>query len=144
MVGEILVGKTRRLAVNPLWSFAVGSSHFWEEWGARLFGRLLRTLDDCMLCERCVSACPTGNIHREGERIVFGWNCLWCMRCIYACPKQALQPRLFRFSAIKDGYNLDEIAARALGPNEEGVGPEIGAYKGYYAHFRDYVERVEV
>ena len=143
MVNEILAGQVRRLAANPLWSFAVGSSHFWEEWGARFFGRLLHASGDCALCGRCVSACPTGNIRQEGGRIAFGWNCLWCMRCIYACPKQALQPRLFRFSAIKDGYSLDEIVAEASRTNEKSVETETETYKGYYAHFRDYVERVE-
>ena len=66
------------------------------------------------------------------------------MRCIYACPQQALRPRLFRFSAIKGGYDLGEIASEALGTNEASVGPGSEIYKGYYAHFQTYVERVDV
>lgn len=144
MVRDVLAGTVRRLPVNPLWRFAVRSSHFWEEWGARLFGRLLHASDACARCGHCVDVCPTGNIRQEGERIVFGWNCLWCMRCIYACPQQALRPRLFRCAAIKGGYDLDEIVAEATDGSGESVEPCSEIYRGYYAHFQRYVERVEI
>ena len=144
MVDEVLSGKNRRLPANLLWDLAVESLHFWEEWGARLFGRLLYASEDCVGCGHCVDTCPTGNIHQEGERIVFGWDCLWCMRCLYSCPEQALHPRLFRFSTIQDGYNLDEIASVELDGHKGVQGRESEIYRGYYAHFQKYVERIEV
>ena len=57
---------------------------------ASLFSRnsmlRLRRSDDCIGCDRCVRACPTGE-PKAGATMD---RCYYCGRCLASCPKQAL------------------------------------------------------
>ncbi len=76
-----------------------------ENWGGRLFGRMLKIQTSCNKCGLCERKCPTKNIKNRR----FGWKCLWCMRCIYSCPQNSIKARIFGFTVLKNGYSTDEF-----------------------------------
>ncbi|MDR1713030.1 MAG: EFR1 family ferrodoxin [Coriobacteriales bacterium] len=49
---------------------------------------------------------------------VFADRCVLCLRCLYACPNQALSPGREKFAVLQDGYALDEIASRHPTPDD--------------------------
>ncbi len=136
MCAEILNGQTRQIKTNPLAHAAVRLIHNSEEFGGRLFGRMLYTTEACVRCGKCVDNCPTGNIYRRDDKIKFGWRCMWCMRCIYACPRQAIVPRMSKFCVLKSGYDIDRLIKdiEAL-PEDDAGAPN--------REFRDYFENID-
>ena len=90
MATEVLAGKSRTLGINPLFRWTAKLVSRGEDLGARLFGRMLRVTDACIDCDRCIADCPTANIRRHDDKIMFGYSCVSCMRCIYACPQKAI------------------------------------------------------
>ncbi len=47
--------------------------------------------DSCVSCGRCVSVCPTRNIHLDPIKPTWNGNCVHCMACIHHCPVEAIQ-----------------------------------------------------
>ena len=45
----------------------------------------------CTRCDLCLKLCPTGNVAVEDGHPRFGDGCVLCMRCIHACPAEAIQ-----------------------------------------------------
>jgi ferredoxin len=136
----VLAGQERNLKINPLLRWIVKLVSHGEDLGARLFGRWLAVTDACIDCDICIDNCPTANIRRESGKIRFGYNCVSCMRCIYACPQQAIVPRGFGFTVLKDGYDIRAIIANA---DLEGdfVTEET---RGFYKHFLRYIRNADV
>ena len=109
VVDEIISGKIR-LQNNSLPLRAV--TYFFskmESQGASYFGKSLRILRTCNLCNICVDNCPVKNISIKKERIQFGDSCFFCMRCIYICPKRALTSRFFGMFILKEFYDFKGI-----------------------------------
>lgn len=52
--------------------------------------RKFRADDSCILCGKCETICPAGNI-TVGTSVEFGDHCYLCMRCVHHCPTEAIQ-----------------------------------------------------
>jgi len=132
---EILLGKPH-LQKNNLW-LKIGTYLFnkAESSGASYFGKHLIATDSCTLCEKCIRECPTRNISKKNEKIIFGNMCTFCMRCIYSCPERAISNKYMNFFVIKKGYNILNVIDD----------PKIkGNYithktKGFFKHFYKYM-----
>lgn len=99
--------------------------------GFRHFGKDYAVNDDCTHCGICVRNCPVDNIHEVNGTIKFQWNCMSCMRCVYACPVNAIHPRLYKFSVVKGGYDLQQILATPLSEAELETASKPGFYERY-------------
>jgi len=140
MAGEVLAGQERKLGINSLIRWIAKLTSRGEDLGARFFGKMLTVSRACITCGRCIDNCPTKNIRRENDKIMFGYNCVFCMRCIYACPQQAIVPRFAKFCVLKDGYDIRAIINN---PDLEGdfVTEET---RGFFRHFFKYVRNADV
>lgn len=133
--GEILLGKIN-LQKNSL-VLKIGTYIFnkAESRGASYFGKYLKTTDSCNLCGRCIKECPTRNISKHKEKIIFGNKCTFCMRCVYICSEKAISNKYMNFFVIKEGYNIQNVIDD----------PKIkGNYinhktKGFFKHFYKYL-----
>ncbi len=140
VAGDVAAGTTRLRSPGPLARFLTRHLSRLETKGGKYFGRDLQASSACDLCGLCLRSCPTGNIRREGGKIVFGDRCIICMRCIYLCPRGAISPRLFRFFRLKRWYNLSALAASGREEN----GPRGKAGRGIWRFFRRYLESSQV
>jgi NAD-dependent dihydropyrimidine dehydrogenase PreA subunit len=76
--------KVTGLALDPLWAFAYRAfadpfrTRFWAD----------RRCETCGLCTRL---CPVDNVKLRKGHPSFGDGCVLCMRCIHACPREAIQ-----------------------------------------------------
>ena len=140
MAQDILAGTERRLPFHPILTWLIQWVTRGEALGGRVFGRFLKVTNACTDCGKCINNCPTQNIRRENGRITFGYECVFCMKCIYACPEQAIVPRAFKFSVLKDGYDVQRIIND---PNIEGdyITAET---KGFFKRFYDYLQNPEI
>ncbi len=142
MCDEILDGKRRRYHLNPIMSILLSMIKWGEsKLAAPLYGRLLKALPNCTDCGICISDCPVGNIYKDKkDRIKFGWDCIWCMRCMYNCPVQAIKPRISGFVAVKGGYNIKKII------KDDSISSDFIKEngKGYYKHFKKYLDNIEI
>ena len=62
-------------------------------WGFSRFmatSRSFTVSERCILCGRCIAACPTKNIVLQGKSIAFGDRCMFCLGCIHRCPVHAI------------------------------------------------------
>lgn len=111
-ITEILSGKislTKPRALDHFFAFIGKSEHF----GAKIFGLSIHASKECTQCGLCARKCPSNNIKIQNGLPKFGSNCMWCLKCIYDCPHHALYPGVFKFSVLKDGYNLTEMSEKA-------------------------------
>ena len=111
-VGEQILNGTMvrepQTALTPL--FAIFSRL--ETLGAKKNSSKWRVKDNCIHCGKCAANCPTQNITRSGNNLIFGDNCIWCLRCSFNCPTQALvigNKILARLLA--EPYNIAKIVA---------------------------------
>ena len=82
-----------------------------EPLGARTFGKRIRIGRSCNGCALCARGCPAGNISMKNGKPEFGDACVLCLRCIYGCPRKALTPGTLKFILVKEGFDLQAIAA---------------------------------
>lgn len=75
-----------------------------EHFGARLFGKMLKSNNSCTMCGLCSTNCPSRNIKIKDSKLKFGFNCIWCMKCIYSCPQNSISPRILKSVVLKDGF----------------------------------------
>jgi ferredoxin/flavodoxin len=111
-ITEILSGKihlTKPRVLDYFFAFTGKAEHF----GAKIFGLSIHDSKECTQCGLCARKCPANNIKIHDGVPKFGSNCMWCLKCIYDCPHQALSPGVFKFSILKDGYNLREMSEKA-------------------------------
>ena len=47
--------------------------------------------NECTLCGKCRTLCPTGNIKVEENRVAIGDKCLSCFACYHSCPCGAIK-----------------------------------------------------
>lgn len=83
------------------------------------FPRELKVTDACSGCGLCARGCPTNNIDLVEQRPTFHHNCIMCFRCIYACPSKAITTN--NFMVLKGGFNLDALEKRMQGVELEPV-----------------------
>jgi ferredoxin len=112
IAADLLNGVTRRTKPG-LVDTAVSAVGLLEKVGAKWFGRYIKAGTDCNGCGLCAERCPSGNIHFESCRPVFGKKCYFCMRCLYGCPQKALAPRFGKFFVIREGFSLSDIKKMA-------------------------------
>ena len=55
-----------------------------------LMGKCFSDNGDCVMCEKCVSACPSGNISLACGKITFADKCVACLGCYHRCPQKAI------------------------------------------------------
>ncbi|MBQ0005166.1 MAG: EFR1 family ferrodoxin [Clostridiales bacterium] len=60
-------------------------------YAAAVKDKKFRTLDNCIGCGKCVSACVMNNIAMEDGKPVWNGNCTHCMACIAHCPVEAIE-----------------------------------------------------
>lgn len=111
IANEILSGKLYRknpLVIDRLFS-RLGLME--RLFSGKIFGKNLKTTDDCTGCSWCSKQCPTGNISISKNKPVFHDKCVLCMRCIYGCPHNSIVPGIGKFIVLKNGYNLKKISA---------------------------------
>jgi NAD-dependent dihydropyrimidine dehydrogenase PreA subunit len=118
---ELQAGVERSLSPGVL-AFTARFLGKMEHLGDNFFGKDLRAGKECTLCGACSSGCPVGNIRIKGGQVRFGWSCIMCMRCIYRCPKEAIMPRLYRFTVMKGGYDPRRFDVPGA---EDGGGPRL-------------------
>jgi len=132
---EILLGKTN-LQKNNLW-LKIGTYLFnkAERSGASYFGKYLIVSDLCNLCGKCIKECPTRNISKHNDNVVFGNKCTFCMRCVYNCPERAISNKYMNFFVIKKGYNILNVI------NDPKIKGNYISHKtkGYFKHFYKYM-----
>lgn len=58
--------------------------------GEPVMAKDVRVTNACILCGKCVSACPTRNMELEGGHIVQKGSCTLCYRCVNLCPQKAI------------------------------------------------------
>ena len=134
IVNDILAGR-KKLQKNSIVSQVVTALFSGLEWmGTPFFGKDLTVSKECNLCQECITKCPTQNISRDNDTIVFGSKCIVCLRCVYTCPQKAISPRLYKFFVLKE-YNLQKII-----DDPYITGDFISKdTKGYYKRFYDYI-----
>jgi len=136
IAGEILAGHPHRFQESAFLRLTARAVNACEHLGARTLGRDLKASSACTLCGVCVRDCPSRNIREVGKRIRFGWRCLSCFRCVYACPVGAIAPRGLRFVVLKEGYDIEGLAA-APEPEDGFFSRRPGwLYKRLVAHVR--------
>lgn len=81
-----------------------------ETSGGHYWGKQIMVLKHCTQCGWCAGHCPSNNITMLSGTPAFGDQCHFCMKCIYGCPNKALQPGIFKFAVIKEGYCLQDIS----------------------------------
>ncbi len=59
----------------------------------------LRADERCEGCGLCAQLCPVGNVELRHGRPAFGDQCVLCIRCLHACPQEAIQ--ISRFTTDK-------------------------------------------
>jgi len=82
-----------------------------ERLGGHMFGKRIRVSDACNGCGFCAANCPSGNIFMKEGRPVFASKCFFCMNCLYSCPQQALRPGFGKMAVLKNGLDLNKLAA---------------------------------
>jgi ferredoxin len=131
MVDDILSGEVS-LQKNSIISRIVTRVVSALEWmGTPFFGKDLRVLPSCNLCEECITHCPTQNIARKGDAITFGRDCIVCLRCIYTCPQIAITPRLYKFFVLRE-YNIQKVIDNPNIKGEFVTKDTRGFYKRFY------------
>lgn len=111
VVKALKSGIVRNPGGNPVVNALIEPMAFMEDqFGARVWGRFLKTDDSCTGCGVCAKQCGIGNITMtDAGTPVFGWSCQWCMKCVYRCPAGSIRPRFFKSAVLKEGYNLKTI-----------------------------------
>ncbi len=138
-VEQILSGITRKASQLFLLSIiCMPVAIFEDRFGAKVFGRFLKTSDRCTRCLRCVRECPGGNITNKNGTIKFGLKCVWCMKCIYQCPSQVIYPRIMKFCVLPEPYDCKTVLEKQIGnklTHQE---------KKRYKKFMSYIETLEI
>lgn len=136
VVKHILSGVKHRTRANILDIFLSALGEL-EKYGVRFFGKRLKVGDSCNSCGWCEKSCPRGNIQLDSGKPVFGKKCLLCTKCIYGCPKKAINPALFKFIIIKEGYSLNLLEKKI--PYHEPVNIEELAKGSLWKGVRNYL-----
>ncbi|MTI71892.1 MAG: 4Fe-4S ferredoxin [Firmicutes bacterium] len=63
--------------------------------------KLTVDIDKCINCNKCINECPTNNIYKENDKILFKNKCQSCMRCLHMCPVNAFKYKKKGFEQYK-------------------------------------------
>ncbi|HRY83509.1 MAG TPA: EFR1 family ferrodoxin [Candidatus Cloacimonadota bacterium] len=104
-VEQILTGKRIVLRDSYIQRALSIINHF-ENLGCFMGSSNWYTDKNCILCGKCVRACPTRNIRLSSEKISFGHSCIFCLRCWWNCPQRAIRHRHTQWALLKKPYKL--------------------------------------
>ncbi len=106
---EILREKRHYLSKVPF-GRAVSFIFRIEHPAMKLNGRLFKIDEDkCIHCNKCVRACPVGNISvDENGKFKFGGDCIMCTRCSFSCPTDAFNIALLNGWRINGEYEMEK------------------------------------
>lgn len=127
IVDDLLSGVVRRTRPKLIDRIFSGVGEM-EKTGAKYFGKKITINENCNGCGWCAKHCPAKNISLQDGRPVFGGKCLLCLKCIYGCPGRALEPGMFKFIVVKEGYDLQALEKRMEGVQ---LSPVEKLAKGY-------------
>jgi len=70
-------------------------------------------MSKCVKCQKCVKACPYGNINfnETKNRFKFGTNCVLCVACSFGCPTCAISIGLLNNWRVNGDYKIKATAA---------------------------------
>jgi ferredoxin len=77
---------------DRVWGFLYRATENWCR--TRLYAD-----EKCEGCGLCAQLCPVDNVELQGDRPRFGEQCVLCIRCLHACPQEAIQ--ISRFTTGK-------------------------------------------
>jgi ferredoxin len=81
-----------------------------EQPGAHLLGKHFKVdLTKCISCGKCLSHCPTKNIEKVDDKIVFHHRCLICMRCVAFCPAKAISIGIMNSWKVEGEYDFSSL-----------------------------------
>jgi ferredoxin len=100
---DLRQGKIRRKGFNPF-------SQFLGFMTQRIYFRRtlssaqnsVRIRQSCILCQKCVKACPAKNLVVENGKLIHKGQCFLCQRCVNLCPQKAIS--VLHHSEIKEQY----------------------------------------
>lgn len=103
------------LAMTPHMLKGVPFGHFiaWvlriEQPAMRVNGRMFKVnAKKCVGCNRCVKACPMGNITRGKDgKFHFGGDCVMCARCSFNCPSDAFNIAMLNGWRVNGKYDFE-------------------------------------
>ncbi|KJR44942.1 Ferredoxin [Desulfosporosinus sp. I2] len=90
-----------------------------EKKEAHKFAKDLKIDVSCTGCGWCVGHCPVNNLEMRDKRPYFKDHCVMCFRCVYACPSKAIKSKSLQ--VLKNGYSLSDLEKRMEGVELEPV-----------------------
>lgn len=79
-----------------------------------LIGERFSVTENCVLCKKCLTVCPSGNIEFSEGKIVFGSRCVACLGCYHRCPQKAI---VYNEKRKKDRYVNPDVTESEIGKN---------------------------
>lgn len=69
-------------------------------------------MNKCIKCQKCVKACPYGNISFDSEtnKFKFGTNCVLCVACSFGCPACAISIGILNGWRVNGDYKIKAVA----------------------------------
>jgi len=107
-----------------------------EHYGAKILSKGFAINDQCIDCGKCIKNCPTSNISKKNEKLIYGNHCLLCMKCMYYCPVDAIYLKRYKSMGVKNGYRFEDLMN-----NSDLKGDFLTSEtKGYFKHFYTYTK----
>ena len=77
-----------------------------------IIGERFSVTENCVLCGKCVSVCPSENISVTDGKITFAGGCVACLGCYHRCPEKAI---VYKNKRKKDRYINPYVDEKQIG-----------------------------